>query len=341
MMSETNLPTSPTPAKPRYRRYLVGLTLGILIPAVLWTLAVLFQLGVPTSRSRWPDGLYQLKTAIVETLPSPKLLSVSGSSGYFNIRTETIATRFGMAIANYGTDIELGIDYILWRAQRVASPGDTILLSLEYEAYDETSKPNPVMLDYLFSRDPDYLRSLPLTQQLRFLFSLSPDRVLTGIRSRYDPPGPKTSGYRAETMNAFGDETNNLAANRARDQILAEQPSRFIAEGRSITPYATERLERFLSWAEANEVTVLASFPTTIHFEAYDTPTAQATLDELQAFYRERGIELLGAPQDFFYPERLFYDTRYHLTDRGMTLNTERISELLRPHVNHLAALER
>ena len=103
-----------------YRRYLAWVALGALIPAVLWLLAVWFQLGATTSMSHWPYDLYRFKTDILEDMPSPKLFTVSGSSGLFNIRTSTIAEHYGMAVANFSTDMELGLEYLLTKAREVS-----------------------------------------------------------------------------------------------------------------------------------------------------------------------------------------------------------------------------
>ena len=40
-------------------------------------------------------------------------------------------------------------------------------------------------------------------------------------------------------------------------------------------------------------------------------------------------IPILGQPQDFIYPYRMFYDSFYHLNHEGRNLHTNRIIQLL------------
>ena len=163
------------------------------------------------------------------------------------------------------------------------------------------------------------------------------DRLISGIKARFNPPPHRSHGYRADTINMLGDETNNLETNRNPERIANERPTRFLAEGHSIARFARKQLEDLFDWARANDVTIYASYPGTIDFPEYGGPEAQASLSEIEAFYQGNGIPLIGTPEAFMYHASLFYDTRYHLTDRGMTLNTDRVMTLLDPYMHHLA----
>ena len=119
---------------------------------------------------------------------------------------------------NLGTHAALGTAYILHLAQAVAKPGDTVLLVLEYELYNygkvDQTWADKLLVDYLVSRDPAYLRRLsPGEQWTCFMLTSYPPacwrvlRTASGAEEPYDDEGYGL--YTTGHLNGWGDLTQH------------------------------------------------------------------------------------------------------------------------------------
>lgn len=311
--------------------YFASILLGFTLALTLWLALVALQLGTPTESSRWTHEVIRQKLAVAEDLPSPRLLVVAGSSALFNIPAVLLEEELGVPAVNLGAQQGLQLRYILDQAREVARPGDRILLALEYDLYLDDGIPRFVQLDYIFSRDPDYLRRTSPWVALRLAMSPDAVRLWTGIQARFRPPVRVEGSYNSRTLNHRGDETNNVQERRSpadSTRVANAEPLPLYRSGES---YAWGVLDDFLSWAEGAGVSVAATWPATLYFPEYEQPEA-VLAGEIREFYRERGIEVVGSPQDFWYRSGDMYDTHYHLASQAARKNGRRLAELLREH---------
>jgi hypothetical protein len=150
-------------------RFFAGLGAGFLLALGLTATAFYLNLGVSTGTSRWAFELNQIKRQLAERTASPKLLLVGGSGTLFGVSAREIQRQTGWRTVNLSTHAALGTTYILELAQRAAKPGDAVLLVLEYELYNygkvEQTWADKLLVDYLVSRDPAFLRRLSLREQ--------------------------------------------------------------------------------------------------------------------------------------------------------------------------------
>jgi hypothetical protein len=67
--------------------------------------------------------------------------------------------------------------------------------------------------------------------------------------------------------------------------------------------------------------------------KVHESPTWVAFFKGEAAFYGSAGVPVLGSPQMFLYEDHsLFFDTPYHLTQRGKRIRTSQLIALLRPY---------
>lgn len=322
----------------RYGRYAMGVLAGFAVTLALWLGLVALQLGTPTESSRWTHEVIRQKLAVAEELPTPRLLVVAGSSALFNIQAAFLEAELGMPAVNLGAQQGLQLRYILDQARGVARPGDAVLLALEYDLYLDDGTPRFVQLDYIFSRDPGYLRRTAPANAFRI--AMSPDlvRLWTGIQARFREPARVEGSYDSRTLNHRGDEMNNVQGSRSpadSARVANADPLPLYRSGES---YAWGVLDDFLAWAEEAGVSVAVTWPATLYFPEYEQPEA-VLAGEIQEFYRERGIPVVGSPEDFWYLSGDMYDTHYHLASQAARENSRRLAELLRGHPAFLSGL--
>ncbi|ACV63613.1 hypothetical protein Dtox_2848 [Desulfofarcimen acetoxidans DSM 771] len=319
----------------KYYKYYMFIFMGFLLAVLIWVGLVRFQTGAPTESTRWIHEVRKIKNTIAHSKHSPKIIVLSGSNSLFGIKSQMIEQELGISAVNMAIHAGLQLDYILKQAHSIAKKGDIILLPLEYELYNYTGAPDEILVDYVFARDPQYLRDLTIFEHTRFIFSIPPKRLITGVISKMHTPSPINRTYQSKTINANGDETNNRESDRTptQEENIGRTPLKSITEGIPADTLAWEKLKVFNKWCNSQGITLLATFPCTVYYPEYDKLPKENAFKHITQFYHDINVPVLGSPQDFMYDRSSFYDTNYHLTDRAMVHRTGQIILLLRPYV--------
>jgi hypothetical protein len=289
--------------QPRTYIAVIALTLGLLVPG--WLGLVVATAGAPTVSSAPLCALLAGKRRIAETLPAdrPRLFLVAGSSAHFGLSAAQIETALGLATVNYGTHGGLTMRVMLEDVRRLVRPGDTVVLAPEYGHYSRGPL-NEVLVDYLYACAVEDLRALPLAHQIESAFAIEIGPRGDALINRRAAITPKLQGRVAD---------------------FAALPLAFTPDSDGVQAVA-----EFASWAAAQRVRVLATWPNTLDFPAYREPGAQVFFARLAGFYGELGVPVLGAPEDALLPAGDFYDTNYHLHDEAVARRTAGLVPLLR-----------
>lgn len=317
------------------RTYVGYLALGTVVPAVIWLALVLVQMGRPTETSRWSYENYQRKTAYAESMATPKVVLVGGSATLFGTNAHDMSRSLGVPVVNFGTHAGLGLPYLLWKAKRVLRPGDVVVLSIEYELF--SSGNGDALVDYVFARDPGYLRSLPIADQASLVYAVSYARLAEGlasiVRTLRPDPHPR---YDSRNLDLNGDETHNSRADflaQSIDKIHGPGWAELVPALTKYTVTSSNRvaMEKFAGWCNSKGITILATFPPLVNQKQYHTPQSQLAQAEYVRYYHHLGVPTLGTPSDSLYPMSAFYDTGYHLQADAELVHTKRLTHLLVP----------
>ncbi|MGB5898533.1 MAG: hypothetical protein WBG66_10080 [Geitlerinemataceae cyanobacterium] len=324
-----------------YIRYIKSILVGFITGFFVFLIVFLFQVGSPTQirgDAAWINFLYTTKSQIARSISTPKLFVVSGSNSLFGISCKTIHDRLDIGCVNFGTHAGISVDYMLYRTKAVAQPGDTVILPLEYSLYTENGTPSDVFIDYVVSRDPKYLLSLNPVLESKFVFGMSFERLKTGILSKFNPQPDRfyiETPYHPDRINQYGDQTYNTVAN------IAEKQANAVAEIQPMTEmvyyiqssYGMTQIQEFVTWCRQHNIQVLATWPNTVWFDFYQGKTKTEYWQSIKDFYHRIQVPILGEPEDFLYDKSLFFDTLYHLNDRGVNKRTQQLIELLKPYL--------
>ncbi len=300
----------------KFKKYLLLLLLGFLISSIMFLSAVYFQIGSPTESSRWIYEARKIKLGIADSIDKPKLIVISGSSGLFGVSCQMIQEETEFPCINGSTIVALQIDYMLDFARRLSSEGDIVLLVLEYGTYKYSGQVNSVLVDYVFAREPDYIASQNLIRKIRLFGGISLDRIAQGIIAKFKPLTKSKYGYQSNSINDYGDETNNREADMTEyhhQTIASEKPIKSLLEGSDTTSKISRNIiKKFVDWCRQNNIKVLATWPNTMHFEEYAQPQTEKYLQSIKDFYQSIDVSILGQPRDFMYDRSLFFDSVYH-----------------------------
>jgi hypothetical protein len=316
-------------------QFIYGFFGGLVLGVVAFVALLYTQLGVPTYSSKWAYDIAQRKVSIVRAISGPRLLLVGGSNVTFGLSAGTIEEQTGVKTVNMGTHAGWDVDYILHWIEQTARPGDTVLLALEYQLYvnrlgSETHD------DYILARDPDYFRQLPPLEKIDMATRVLFKRIQKGLNIRLHgeklprPHPPYTNG--AFYIDNHGDETGNTAVDAANPDIAEPVPP--LLDGIASTDTSGfDQVRRFIAWARAHGVTVLATFPNVVYRRGYDDPNAREAIREIADFYSAEGVPVVGTARDAMYPADQFFEMPYHLTHDAAIRRTMRLLPALRPYL--------
>jgi hypothetical protein len=258
------------------------------------------------------------KLDLAGRITEPKLVVVGGSNAEAGVEVGKIAGRFGVKGFNFALVATFSPGFQLFEAEKIVRPGDAVLLTFEYLAYDYQT-PTGGLIDAVYSCSTDYWRSLDWGEKLFFVFALRPQRFVDTLR--FD----RATIARVQATLAGQLATNGdlLEPPTPAPDIGSHQPLAIhLREGSS----GAQAIARFVAWAKANNVTVLATWPNTLDFSEYRSDPAFVAIKE---FYRSLGVPVIGEPQDAMFAPGLLADTVYHLTKGGMDIRTEKLAERL------------
>jgi hypothetical protein len=313
--------------------FLAGLVVGFVLVLGLMLAAFWLNLGVPSGSTRWSFELNHRKRLMAEHTPSPRLLLVGGSATLFGLNAREIEAQTGIHTINLGTHAALGTACILRVAQQDARPGDTVLLVLEYELYNygkvKQSWAHNLLVDYLVSRDPSFLRSLTLPEKWT-VFMLTPtSRLIEGLKNRFRAEPPYNDDglgiYSLRNLDAWGDLSHHTREHRLANREAIVQSKSALGRGLPEHPEGFGPIESFCRWAQTNDIRVLATFPNLCDRSDYHGPVAEQSAQIVRGSFSRLNVPVIGNYTNALFPEDQFLDTMYHLTEEAALARTQRL----------------
>ena len=314
-----------------YKRYLKSLLFSFLISWIVFVIAALYQIGAPTVTSRTFYELDTIKSTFAKSIKTPKVLIVSGSNSLFGISSQMITQETGIPAVNTSIQAGFGINYMLYRTRELAKNGDIVLLPLEYELYMSGALPSNVVVDYVFAHDSKYLLTHPW-----FIALLSFERLALGISTKIHS-SPIESAYQSRIINLSGDITTNQETNiTVNDRKKLDATTPFKIKEFTYSSFELRSIKQFSDWCYSNKIKLITTWPSTIWFESYKQPNYQGFFQNIKNFYNSINVPVIGNYRDFMYDKSMFYDTVYHLNDRGRRYRTRQLIKLLQPYLSEM-----
>lgn len=325
-----------------YLRYLRSILISFLLCWLIFLLAIFFQIGAPTESSSWTYRTYMIKSNLAQSVNKPKLMVLSGSNGLYGVSCQMIQKEAGIPCVNAGVGVYLSVDYLLRAARSWAKPGDMIIFPLEYEYYAYNNVPGEGFIDYVFSRDPNYLNSIDWLYKIRFLSGMDFKRLQEGIIAKVKYPNYKETNFTSREFNEYGDELKNRESGISKDELNNPDrypPNQLLSKGGYIkSSLGMETIRDFIDWCNQNNIKLMATWPSTIWFEFYNGSQQKELFQSLEDFYQKLNVPVLGKPREFMYESSMFSNSSYHLHDRARIQRTKQILDLLEPYLKGFKA---
>ncbi|MBL29390.1 MAG: hypothetical protein CMM50_17805 [Rhodospirillaceae bacterium] len=287
---------------------------------------------VPGPEAEWVWRMYEAKSDAARAIDGPMLLVVGGSGAHFGIDTNMIEERLGLPSVNFGSHGGLGIDYYLYRARKVLSAGDTVLMAIEYELFDQLDFPTDLLREVIYFHDSDYVLRQPVWAWPQFYFALTPNELITRVTAAVRTDQPLIFGrfrLSADSLDQRGNETVNKASivdSFLHEVVLADPPVRVFQEPKA---EIVQSVAAFVDWCRQHQVEVVATWPNVLRRPAYSEPPYPAFFTEFQRLYAALGVPMVGRPEDAMLDLDDMFDTAYHPNDLGRAVRTARLVDSL------------
>ena len=249
-----------------------------------------------------------------------KIIIIGGSNTRFGYKSDILKKGLGIEPVNMGIHIALGLDYMLEEVENKLESGDILLISPEYQhftseqIYNGTSDRTDM---YLIQRkwDKAFVHIIE-THNFSSFYKL--------LRKRYKRRHFNTDSI-PETMetrtkyNFYGDYVGHhkLPGQKLqRCDVSAGPNAQIIAE-------ITERINK-IRQRKVNVFIMPPPFPNI----AYSRD--RKNIEEVNAALLNANIGFSIPPRETAYPLNLFYDTEYHLNEKGATLHTQKAVEIIK-----------
>ena len=291
------------------------------------TIATIFIATPPDEKH-----LYQarsLKSELLRTVPSPRIIIVGGSNVAFGIDSEMMEQELGIPVINDGLHVALGIAPLNEIKHDLRS-GDIVIISLEY--YNFTDEPSfygqpQYLADWVeFSPERIWYLHEPF-KQMPSIFTMMLERKVNRQLNYYLYGFSYEAGrnfYSGDLFNEHGDFIGHLGEYSNKQFEIADSvyPINLIED-------AYVFLEDLNQYALSQGATVF--YEAQAHRQTNCERTGKKHLDRFfNRLKTKTTIPLLTNLDQLCLPDEYFYDTPYHLNAVGRQIRTERLIESLK-----------
>lgn len=298
------------------KKFLYILVLFLFLITIFFGIMNFLFYKVPQS-TIWIDNCFIKKEDYSKSILSKKIVFTSGSNTLFGMETNIIEKELNIPVVNMAVHAGLKTDYILYRAKKNLNSGDIIILPFEYQDLTWNGEADETRRDYILTHDKDFfLQELNLKEKLLMIYSITPINLINSINEKLTiTKEPEVGrGLTSVTLNKNGDETY-------KEGFLHKKYNPFILPEKYET-LGLEKIKDFSKWCKENNIKLFITFPNTINHKEYFEESYITYFNELLKYFDENKIEVIGKPADSLYPIDYFYDSNYHMNNKGSKIRT-------------------
>lgn len=302
-------------------------------------------LPAPIVSEYWLRELIVIKTMLANSISSPRIIFLGGSSTLFGIDASQVEKTSGMPAVNMGLHAGMRLERVLLIGEQVVRRGDVVILLLEPNFYscDENAW-NDWQVGNALAWDRQYFDSLPLETRIGAIFSAGSltmmMRILAGNveslvapkhhseRTRALAPGEAISAdYRSGKLRTQNFENSAYNIDDLGDMLNTEgQRYSGLAgrntEPRDICPSVLATLANFVGQMRDRGVRVVVA-----HTPYLIDGPPEIGWREAEARFSSKlastGAELLDRREELFFARADFFNTNLHLNQTGRDKRTK------------------
>jgi len=307
------------------KKYFYGF---ILFNALFIFLCVIPVLTIPYHNHNNQLFAISDKIDLLKNIHSPKIIFVGGSNLAFGLDSKRIENQFNRPTINMGLHAGLGLKFILDIIRPYVKKDDVVIIVPEYSHFFGGSMyGGSELLFVLFNVYPEGRGYVSLPQAISlseemplFVFSEAKALLLQQLFSgKMDYSLAPLITYDRRAFNANGDLLGHLEGN-----LPFKAYKKYDGE---LNPDMFTFLDQFYTEMHDRAVKVYLLFP------CVQKATYENQLEDIKLVrdnIENPKIKTLNTPEEGVLEDKFYFDTPYHLNDKGIELRTTQIIKALR-----------
>lgn len=276
---------------------------------------VFIILVMPKSKS--PSyNLYNYKMSLIDTVPSPRLIFVSGSSLYTSLNSKRIEDSLHVHVINSGLHAGIGLKYTIDDVARGVKKGDVVAIGAEYPQFYTDAYGNKTLAVILYYNGWRNLGSLNLKQWVNVLKGIPyiiRVNIFEGLLT-HELVGNVTNPM--DAINKNGDEITHWRIKTDGSGIVSGASKTDLELDKAFCMYFVKKLKEI----EGKGAKVLL-IPSVIRETAFKYEKKRAY--EINSFFQRYGYAYNSKPEEHVMPDSCAWNTDYHMNYKGVERNTD------------------
>ena len=275
---------------------------------------------------------YKMKSALLDTVPSPRVILVGGSNVCFGVDSRRLSDSLGMPVVDCGLTVQIGLKYMLDDAQAHTRPGDVVVILAEFNHFNLEEDDGKGTISTGDGKTLAQLLHFSGWENFGLLDARQKYNVITNIdaicRGRIVSHLSKTkpSSYRMSGFNEFGDYVAHLNFPSSNGSNV--QTRDYARLNEKLADYMIEKMESM-----SRQATVVLT-PQTLTQSQMRQDSAIAR--QLAEYLDARGHGYQVPVQAHALPDSCSYDTPYHMNRSGIDMFTTMLIDELKPVADSL-----
>lgn len=289
-----------------------------LIVVILMLVCVHF---IPVDRNQYLAAIMDKHNALQST-PGARLIAIGGSNVAYGFDSEKLARLIDRPVINLGLHKNLGLKFMLTDLYPYLHSGDIVLIIPEYlQFYNNRFEGMSYKLAELLDTFPAAVTSLDAYQMINMLKVYAP--LLRSKISRALSLIPIDPLYYRHNFNEYGDIKKEIKSNPS--NTIKNIP--YITENDKFDINSIKFLNDLNKKIAARGARILLIFPAG---RKTNCEASEPRLDILEEKLKQMlDFPVLSSPSETCINDSYFYDTEYHLNDKGTELRMRLIADLL------------
>lgn len=272
---------------------------------------------------------YRLKTHLMETTSSPRMILVGGSNVAFGFDSKMMEDSLKIRVINNGLHAGIGLKFMIDDLFSLIGPGDILLICPEYnQFFGKLAYGGLPLTEVVTSITPEKIVRLNLPQVFAVVSNI-PGNMKSRLQYNFSylihKKNPLSDAvYSLGSFNAYGDMCRHW-------DLPATSYTQLSHIDDAFNTTIARRFIKQLQMLEEKGCRVYLC-PPALSSSSYHH--MEDNIEEVFRFCERAGVPFLTPARQYVLADTLCFDTPYHLTRSGTILRTQELIKDLRNYMN-------
>lgn len=258
------------------------------------------------------------KDSLLKNTMEPRLILIGGSNLALGLNCQIIEDSLNVNPINTGLDCNIGLSYMIKNTMPYIKKNDIVIVCIEFEQFFDKNMyggyPSPIME---FSISRGNLSRLDFNQ-CKNLFKQLPSFCFSKLKIwNYfvDTNNTNSINYKRNSFNKFGDHVTHWDS-------FSLKPKATKSIGKDFNSDILYSLIQFNSFIKTKNANLFISFPP---FQKSSFDNNELKIKYLVNEIEKSNLHVISDYKDYIMPDKLMFDSPYHLIKEGVDIRTNRL----------------